>query len=66
MNIFEHLLEYGIHGMNPIKEGSKSAKFDLSEYCDSLSNFVIPNVKKFYSSNNNMNFPTNGKNINKL
>ena len=46
-------------------EGSKSAKFDLSKYCASPDS-GIPDVTKFYSSDNSMNFPTNGKNINKL
>ena len=66
MNISDHLLEDGIHGMNLVKKAPKHAKFDLRKCCVSVSNFLIPDVIEIYSSNDSMNFPTNGKNINKL
>lgn len=61
-NISEHLSENGIHGMNPVKEVSKSAMSDLSNYSAILSDFDNPDVIEFGSSNNSRFLPSKGQN----
>ncbi|XP_057863033.1 uncharacterized protein LOC131071279 isoform X1 [Cryptomeria japonica] len=61
-NIAEHLSDNGIHGMNPVKEVSKSAMTDLSKYSAILADFDNPDVIEFGSSDNSRNLPSKGQN----
>jgi len=61
-NISKHFLENCIHGMNPMKEVSKSAMSDLSNYSTILSNFDNLDVMEFGNSNNSRFLPSKGKN----
>lgn len=61
-NIYKNLSENGIHGMNPIKEVSKSFMSNLSNYSVVLTNFDNPNFIEFGSSNNSGFLPSKGKN----